>query len=292
MYEKILVPLDGSDLGELILPYIEELGKKFGSELILLHVCPPKPDSFYHKNDIYIKHIADMVKKNLGGVDKVKPVVLPSKDPGRKIVNYAKGEDVNLIAMMTHGLSGLKRWAFGSVVDKVIRGTNKPVLLVRAGTIQGVRQEGILNKVLVPLDRSKLSEAILPYVEELALGLKGELTFLNVTTPTHYVTDGEVATMVPYSEEELEQKKAEARAYLEQVGAGMKAKGVSIKYESTAGSATEEIIEFADKVGVNLIAMSTHGSSGFKRWALGSVADRVLHHGSTPLLLLRPTKTA
>ncbi|MFA4836072.1 MAG: universal stress protein, partial [Dehalococcoidia bacterium] len=92
---------------------------------------------------------------------------------------------------------------------------------------------------------------------------------------------------VPYTEKETEQLKANTMLYLEKAGERLKAKGISTKFGVTVGDPAEEIINLADKTGADLVAMSTHGRSGIARWALGSVADKVLHAGNTPLLLVR-----
>ena len=295
MYEKILVPLDGSDLCELVLPYVEELGERLGSEIILLHVCPPKLGPYSHKHEVYIEQMAQVVKDQLKGEGRVEAVLLAG-EANKEIIDYAKREDIGLIAMMTHGQSGVKRWILGSTADKVARETSKPVLLIRAGVPPAMREERKLNKLLIPLDGSKESEVILPYVEELVLEVttepKPEVILLQVIASTHYVSAEEAVTKVSYSEAEIEQLKAEAKAYLEKAGSELKSKGITVKYEEAVGNDAEEIINFADKINADLTAMSTHGYSGFSRLFLGSVADRVLHHGNTPLLLVKPTKAS
>jgi len=297
MYEKILVPLDGSDLCELVLPYVEELAEKLRSKAILLHVCPPKLGSFSHKHEVYIENMAQVVRGHLKGEGEVEAILLAG-EPNREIVGYARRENITLIAMVTHGQSGMKRWVLGSTADKVIRETSKPVLLIRTGTPPAVREEGILNKLLVPLDGSKVSEVIFPYVEELVLRVvtkaklaKLEVSLLQVIAPSRYVASGTTLSVIPYGEAELEELKRKTEDYLEKAGSGLKNKGINVKCNVVVGSAAEEIINFADKVGANLIAMSTHGYSGFNRLFLGSVADRVLHHGNTPLLLVKLPET-
>ncbi len=292
MYKKILVPLDGSDFSEVALPYAEELSERFGSELILLHVCPPELGIFSHKQDVYIEHMARVVKEQLRGEGKVETIFLVG-EPNKEIISCAKREDISLIAMATHGQAGMKRWVLGSTADKVIRETSKPVLLIRAGAPLAMPGKGMLNKVLVPLDGSKLGEAILPYIEELmseaTTESKPEVTLFQVIAATHYVAAGtEVVKTIPYTEAEIAQLKTKAEAYMEEAGSGLKSKKVTVKCEVAIGNAAEEIINLADESNANLTAMSTHGRSGFNRLFLGSVADRVLHHGDTPLLLVKP----
>ena len=85
---------------------------------------------------------------------------------------------------------------------------------------------------------------------------------------------------------------AEARSYLDELGAGLRAKGVAVQSQVSTGihSVDQEILQFAHSSNANLIAMSTHGRSGFSKLFLGSMADRVLHSGDVPLLLVKPAE--
>jgi nucleotide-binding universal stress UspA family protein len=154
------------------------------------------------------------------------------------------------------------------------------------------------EKILIPLDGSKIGEAALPYVEELVSKLsprvKVEVTLLQVVSLlTHYVVAGEAVAPITYTEKEMEQIQQEARDYLNTVGEGVRSKRVSVKIRVGVGNAAEEIIKAADEINVDLIAMSTHGRHGISRWAFGSVTDRVLRGGHKPVLLVRaPKETA
>jgi len=292
MFERVIALLDGSDLCESVLPYIEELGKRLGSEIVLLHVCPPKLGTYSHKHKAYIEHMAEVVKENLRGEGKVEPVLLAG-EPNKEIIDYAKREDIGLLAMMTNCQSDVKRWMLGSTADKVIRETDRPVLLIRAEAPLTMRDEGKLNKLLVPLDGSKLSEAILPYVEALLSPVttvpKPEVTLLHVIAPTHYVTEGASVSNVHYGMVEMRKLRSLAEGYFNRIASGLESKGIAVTWEDPVGDAAEVIVDYAEKNNANLTAMCTHGYSGFSRLLLGSVADRILHHGNTPLLLVKPT---
>ena len=126
------------------------------------------------------------------------------------------------------------------------------------------------EKILIPLDGSKIGEAALPYVEELVSKLsprvKVEVTLLQVVSLlTHYVVAGEAVAPITYTEKEMEQIQQEARDYLNTVGEGIRSKKVSVKIRVGIGNAAEEIIKAADEINVDLIAMSTHGRSGISR---------------------------
>ena len=96
--------------------------------------------------------------------------------PAEEILRYADEKEVDLILMATHGRSGIKRWALGSVADKVLRSSTIPVWLVRAGAPeQRTDDEGLIRKIIVPLDGSELSESVLPHVEMLVKQWGAEL---------------------------------------------------------------------------------------------------------------------
>jgi len=295
MYEKILVPLDGSELAEVDLPYAEELAGRLGSEGTLLYVSESAEDR-YHRMPIYMQEMAKATKRNAerylekpeGKAIKVESTVLVGH-PADEIVAYADKEDIGLIVMATHGRSGIKRLALGSVAEKIVRTARQPVALIRAkGARPDVREKGMLKKALVPLDGSKESEASIPYIEELASKLKAEVVLFQVLEPTRYVyAGGAGAAKTPYTEKEMAPLKASAGDYLKKVAGGLEGKGITTRYEVRVGTAAEEIIKLADELYVDMVAMSTHGRSGISRWAFGSVADKVLHAGNTPLLLVR-----
>ena len=127
------------------------------------------------------------------------------------------------------------------------------------------------ERILVPLDGSKVGEAALPHVEELVsklvLGVKVEVILLQVISSlTYYVITGvEVDVQVPYTEKEIEQIKKKAKEYLAKAGESLRSKGATVKTKVATGKAAEEIIKVADETKAGLIAMSTHGQSGLSR---------------------------
>jgi len=144
----MLVPLDGSELAEAVLPHVEALAKQRGTELVdvvLLAICEPGvlPPDYPHAEGVinWDEHVA-IVKgakvQYLNGVEKrltdaglnVRSEVLMG-DAANEIVDYATSSPFNLIVMSTHGRSGVSRWVFGSVAEKVLQGVSNPILLVR-----------------------------------------------------------------------------------------------------------------------------------------------------------------
>ena len=153
------------------------------------------------------------------------------------------------------------------------------------------------EKILIPLDGSKVGEAALLYVEELVSKLsprvKVKLTLLQVVSLlTHYIAAGELMTPISYTGKEMAQIQRQARSYLNKVDKGIRSEKVSVGIRVVIGNAAEEIIKAADEIDVDLIAMSTHGRHGISRWAFGSVTDKVLRGGHKPVLVVRVPKEA
>ena len=150
----------------------------------------------------------------------------------------------------------------------------------------------MFERVLVPLDGSKVGEAALPVIEQLvdklAAGTKVEVTLIGVITLLrHWVVVGEASAPVSYTEDELTIIKERVSDYLTKTGDSLKKRGVTIKTIVSSGNASDEILKAADEVKADLIAMSTHGRSGLRRLAFGSITDKVLHGSHVPVLMVR-----
>ena len=152
------------------------------------------------------------------------------------------------------------------------------------------------ERILIPLDGSKLGEAALYYIEDLVSrispGQKVEVTLFHVvTTLKHdiHISGGGAGTItVPYNESEVEQMKADALKYLEQVGENLRNRGAAVLSKVSIGqNPADEIIKTEGEVNADLVAMSTHGRAGISRWAFGSVTDKVLRGGMVPVLMVR-----
>lgn len=183
MFKKVLVPLDGSELAEAVLPYVQDLGKRCASEVILLQVVatpsnrttaiyrPPKGDMpmaplpesaedvaiaqypIYREQEMASLR-AETERSLAGAKERLSKAGLTARievlfgRPAEKIVEYAMKEKVDLIAMATHGHSGFSRWVFGSVAEKVLRATTLPILLIRPpGADRSIRLPGVELKL-------------------------------------------------------------------------------------------------------------------------------------------------
>ena len=149
------------------------------------------------------------------------------------------------------------------------------------------------ERILVPLDGSKVGEAALPYVEDLVSKLspevKVEVNLLQVLAPQVVrAVGGESSVPLNFTEKEMKQATERAMTYLNETGEHLAGKGATVKVRVAVGDASDEIVKAAEEIDANLIAMSTHGRSGFSRWAFGSVTDRVLRReGRIPIAMVR-----
>jgi nucleotide-binding universal stress UspA family protein len=140
------------------------------------------------------------------------------------------------------------------------------------------------QKMLVPLDGSELAECVLPHVKAIASGCQvKDVVLLRVVEPLPPGTP----PAVNFEVVEKAGVKA-AQEYLGRTKARLAKEGLSVKTEVLIGRPAETIIDFAQRNNVDLIALATHGRSGIKRWAFGSVADRLVCCCSIPIVLIRP----
>ncbi|MCP4337428.1 MAG: universal stress protein [Desulfobulbaceae bacterium] len=154
------------------------------------------------------------------------------------------------------------------------------------------------ERILIPLDGSKLGEAAISYVNGLIARLgpeeQIEITLFHVITEVRHtirIQGGPGMVSVPYNEEELAEIKNEIKDYLNKVSEGLRNNQVTIVCKiSVNENPADEIVKAEKEVNADLIAMSTHGRSGISRFALGSVADKVLRGGSVPVLMVRASE--
>lgn len=295
MYERILVPLDGSSAAEIALPYAEEIAAKLGAEIILVSISEPTAGERDHLYRFYLERISNQVQRQLddwGAKEeaKVQSEVLLGR-PASEILQYADNSNVSLITMASRGRSGQGRWLLGNIADKVLRATGKPVLLIRAPAHNtALEQRSLVKRIMVPLDGSMIGETAIPYAEALAQALGAKIVSFQALKPIA-VTGGEGAAMPSaMQDQEDERRRTSALAYLDSMGKAFQKKGLSTSSAVSLGSPANQIIDYAVANAIDLIAMSTHGRSGIGRWVFGSVTDKVVHAGDTAVLTVRATK--
>jgi nucleotide-binding universal stress UspA family protein len=296
MYTRMLIPLDGSNVAEQVLPYARFVAKALTIPVELLGIVDPVPladfSEVWQGPDVdrlvaeemtgTTRYLETTARSFEGG--QVKCSVLRGT-PEEVIIEQAAGDEKTLIVMATHGRSGIQRWLLGSVADKVLHGATNHLLLVRASDTGRTDGEAILKTVIVPLDGSSLAEKALSCVEDLAKKMKLEIVLMRAYALPPAFSADEYGT---YTDELVTQLEAEARDYLAEKVKEMKGKGFgNVSSVLNLGYGAQDIIALARKTPDNFIAMSTHGRSGMRRWMLGSVTERVVRHSGDPVLIIR-----
>ena len=287
MYERILVPLDGSELAERALPYAEGIALRLHSEVILLTVSA-LGDCLERLLRAYLENKAGELLSS--GV-KASPLVVEG-DTANEILNLAEKNHVDLIIISTHGRSGISRWALGNVANKVLRASHIPTLLIKSSELETVSAGKVLGNILVPLDGSQFAEAIIPYVEGLAQGMDSEVALLRVIEPIklpNLAAYGQWVDCEKYEKSLLTEAEKEAKRYLSNQECALQDKGVKVSSISLLGKPTQTILQYAEDNFFSLIALSTHGFSGITKWAYGSVASNIIEGSTKPVLLVRPS---
>ena len=139
------------------------------------------------------------------------------------------------------------------------------------------------KRIVVPLDGSSLAEQALPHAVAQASQFQAEVILLKVLEPLRDVVYSAPAAVL--SAEKLSAQLA--HDYLEEVAAGLREQGITVQVAEVEGEPYVEIIRYAEKQGADLIVISTRGHSGFSRWLLGSVTDRVVRGATVPVLLVQ-----
>lgn len=302
MFEKLLLPLDGSSLAEVAVPYVGLLARRLGSEVILLHVCPPGMQPYRHMRQIYLEHVADNLRgiiRRGGSREKAKVMakVMVGK-PADIISDYVNRNQIPLVVLAAFGGSGRKTWLLGSVADKVVRAVNSPVLLVRSRNGSPSSEKPGIHRIFLPLDGSEVSKQSVPCAVEFARKFKAGITLFGMAEKAAYYSD--YISFVPYSDgmtAEYERMGVVAertvRHYLTALEKDIRQDGLRISHRVTLGIApADDILQQADKAGADLVVMATRGRSPLSRWAFGSVAEKVMRGGDLPLLLVKEARDA
>lgn len=272
MAGTVLIPLDGSALSEKVVPAARPLIDALEPDVVLLRVVPREADAEADEASVHLLRVQERLARDGARVQ----ARVVRGDAAEQILAYVRAARPDYLVMATHGRGGLSRLVRGSVAERVVRRARVPVLLVNPQVLEeGARP---FRRILVPLDGSPLSASILPHVERLARVYGSEVLLLRVEPFTIAVTPSPVLEP-PWDPRAIEASLEEPRRRLEQAG-------IPASVMAAYGGVAVELLRAARDC--DLVAMSTHGRGGPSRWWFGSVAEQVVRHCATPLLVLRP----
>ncbi|MBT9584205.1 universal stress protein [bacterium] len=275
---KILVPLDGSDLSESVLPCALDMARRHQAELVLVRatehfgtIAPGLPPDLglqlqEQAQKKSINYLESMQSHLPGVAVNAQAPLGPARD---EIYHTAVRQKCDLIIMASRAREGPARWLLGSVAEAVLRQSPCPVLLLRppAG------QSSLFQHILVPIDGSEASLAVLHKVQPyLAPGGKVTLLQSSDLSLYPYVFDVKSETVQEY----LNQLEADLRK--------IEVEGLTLEVTVLDGDPIDAILTWSQENDCDLIAMSTHGRTGFRRFWLGSVTEKVARHSHCPVL--------
>lgn len=298
MYKKILLPLDMSDFGEQVLPVVKAAVPANQTELTLVYCIEPHKYILGGSTDeqrVIDSIVSDIQPRAADYLYKVEKRLqsdgynvvtrIGQGDAAECIVNFADEFGVDLIAMTTHGRTGVIREALGSVADRVMRTAEQPVLLVRNKTAAADKQP--IRRILVPLDGSLLSEEALEHAKGIAQTTRASIHLLHVLQPMQDWEEQLLHGLDRPFETMSEPRATDAGAYLERVRQNVEAAQHSATAKLYTGIVGDSILTAAKSEEADLIVMGSHGYGGYKRWVYGSIANRIVHDATCPLLMVR-----
>ena len=294
MFKNIMLPVDGSHFSELALPLAVQIARKSAARLhiVRVHVSGVQTaEAVISEN--YEELVRDWERDALSaararatelGVDTTAELLEgPIVDGLQRFISAA---GIDLVVMTTHGRGGIRRAVMGSVAEQCVRRTEVPILMIhprseRDEVTTSVRE---LKRILVPLDGSAESEAVLPHAVRLAQLAGAEIVLTRVATAPFDIA---ITIGVEALKDYLDRLRHQAETYLIAVKQTLP-KDLPVTYIARgAERAPQAIVDIAESQKADLIAMATHGRTGWARVAIGSVAESVLHKSATPVLLIK-----
>lgn len=276
MAKHILIPLDGSELADGVIPHVERLLRQEPWDVVLLRVVSPSeevPGQVELERAAAALHLQN-VRRRLAEHGATVSTALRAGDPAAEILAAVEELRPSLVAMSSHGRSGVTRWLRGSVAERVLRNSQAPVLLVTA-RMGGAPPDARLRRVLVPLDGTERAAQVLPLVEDFARLHEAEVILariewegLNRPLLAAVLSPEKVVETIRPWRERLAQH------------------GVDVRSIATQGDSASQILDLAEREDVDLIAMTSHGRTGLTRLVEGSVSEKVLRHCRRPLLIV------
>lgn len=272
---KTLLALDSSSESESALACAAQLVRRWNSELVLVQATEPfaglQPPHWHQLEQNALtanREYLQSLRERLGDLEVSTRSRLGS--PKTLILETAEAEQCQLIVMASHGRNGLDRWLVGSVAESVLRQSTCPVLLLRPPA----PDQGEFRNLLIPIDDSEASRQVLLRVHPF-LAQDARVTLLrcsDFTAQQHLAVyeARDVDAVLQSLERDLESLQLE---------------GVSLQRKVLHCNAAEGIARYAREHSCDLVAMSSHGRTGFKRFLLGSVSERVARTAPCPVLI-------
>ena len=213
-----------------------------------------------------------------------------------QIVETALRLKAKLIALTSHGRTGLSRWVLGSVAEKLIRTSPVPLFVLRSfgpgrGTRRDLAAPLTLRKVMVPLD-GPLSESALEPAAALAKSFTASIVLVTVESGLDYPPGTYSARLVDPPAGPAAPSRVENADRLARAGDLLVSRGLTVVTLRVGGDVASRLLDLAKELGADAFAMASHGRRGIPRYLLGSITERVLRHSDLPMLIVPPAEDA
>lgn len=291
MFRTIMVPLDGTEFGDKALPAAAAIARRTGAALRLVRVLLPAPPEEPAPGT---PSEAERRREALAALERATAGLQASGVPAtadlldvpvvQSLAEHAEAIGADLIVMTTHGRGPLSRVFLGSVADPLVRRLHIPTLLIRPAA---GRPDGDLPRnLLVALDGSPAAEAMLPTAAGLCDAVGAGMTLFRSVVPVMACAEDPTGLPVACSDEPAtEHLRDSAAAYLEQIAAPLRMRGLDVRTRAVVhADPVAAILEHAHTLGCDLVALESHGRSGLTRLLLGSVAEGVVRRAEAPVL--------
>ena len=287
MYERILLATDGSDHTRRAAEYVRTLADRFDADVHVLAVADVGSVSVAFDTGGIEQEVIERLQRQCeewatetgAFVDATETAVRSGK-PRQEILDYAAEHGVDLLAMGTHGRTGIRRYVIGSVTEHVLRRAEAPVLTARADE---EANGGEIDRVLVPTDGSGAAEAAVDHAVAVADACGAAVRVLSVVDTRALAAQSELAP----SDAVIESLEERSEHAVNEVAERCEEAGLSVETAVARGAPSRAICEDADESGADLVVMGTHGRSGLDRVLLGSVAERTVRHAPVPVMAVR-----
>jgi len=297
MFDRILIPLDGSQMALCALSAAFGLASTFDSEIELVHVLSKEtPDTttqidplLWHMRKAEIEtYLSSIAQRSLKYELQVKRTILEG-DAAERIIAHVAAQDINLIVMSSHGNSGMSGWSVSSVAQKIIARANRSIMLVRAFQQLPATEQQIdsfpFKNLLVPLDGSRRAEGILPIANKLAADHEATVWLVHVTTPSSLVLPFQARSEEATSQSEIAaQYKHAAAGYLRRVQSQLECRTKTAALEGDAIIST--LNHFAEREAIDLMLLCAHGHSNAKQ-PYGTVVTSAIINGNVSVFIFQ-----
>lgn len=275
MYQRILVPIDGSPLSKEIIPYAVGLASVHDTELVLLRVVDG--GLLDDEEAAAARHI-----EQLAAAYGARGLCVPETDgTANRILEEAEREPHTLLAMTSHGRSGLREMLLGSVAQYLLREMGGPVFVYHpTGAPETRRASVALKRVVLPLSGSEAHGRMAEDAARFAHWIGAELEVVSVIEPVSAAT----LAQVPESDFSV-MESAFVRSTAEKLA---KKHGVRVNWDALHGSPVNAIVERVSGKPDTMLAMATHRKSALEAAFLGSVTGGCLRRAGVPILMRAP----